>query len=255
MIENIFAPLYQQYQKCRDDRRTILINQAGITIGNLQLVAPFGVLLILILGYAYRYLCFHADDQETYENLCNLHYSKTEKQKALEAFAIALLIQRDHIIVDRFKGIDNPALYDEDTESATLKKLVANVVDHYNNPDTRSKVIEFLSISKQSMQKVSPKSTPPNEEILAASTVKDANVNIAEVILVGGGQPTTTMTTSTSIVGTGHGVNNRERDVEMAYEKLSTQDGNGSQGSHQGLEMANFVPRQLEEDNELTSNP
>jgi len=237
LIENIFAPLYQQYQKCHDDRRTILINQAGITIGNLQLVAPFAVLAILLSGYLYRFLCFTADDQETYENLCNLHYSKTEKQKALEAFAIALLIQRDQIIVDRFKGTDNPDRYDDDPDSATLKKLVSNIVDHYNDPETRQKVIDFLTVSKQSMQKVSPKTTPPNEEILAATAVTHSNLNVAEVLI-----GTTATTTS----------NGRERDVELAYEKLSMND--GSNGS-QGMEMS--VPRPLEEDNEMDigSNP
>ncbi len=226
LLVDIFAPLYQEYQKCHYDRRSLVVNQAGITIGNLQLIGPFCVLLILLLGYIYRYLFFHADEQENYESLCNLHYSKTEKQKALEAFAIAMLIQRDKIIVDRFHGTDNPDKYIEDPESGVLRSLVSNVVDHYNNPETRTKITDFLSVTKQSMKKVSPKSTPPNEEILAATVVTPSSVNLSD------------------------GLGGRERDVEIAYEKLNTTD-----GWQAGVEMPDTVPRPLEEDNEFSSNP
>ena len=151
MLSQTFAPLFQEYQKCQYDSRTLLLNQAGITIGNLQIFSPLTILGIFILGMLYRVFLDKPDVVEQYENMCNLHYTKVEKQKVLEAFAISMLVHRDRIIVDRLKAKgkgEKERGTDESSDlfhASTMHRLVEDVVDHFNESEVRQEIVDFLA--------------------------------------------------------------------------------------------------------------
>jgi hypothetical protein len=86
LIEQPYAPLTQQYQTCRNDPTTAFLNQAGVSAGNVSLLSPFGVLLVLALLGAYQF-CTGA--------VIPRAYSRQEKDAALDALAVALLLVRD----------------------------------------------------------------------------------------------------------------------------------------------------------------
>ncbi len=108
-------------------------------------------MFVLALGVLYRYCLFAPDPQEKYDNLCNFHYSKTEKQKVLEAVATAMLIHRDHIIVDRLNEdpFDDEDKVKDEFEDSLIRKFVEDVIDHYNNPETKERVMEFLKTPQE----------------------------------------------------------------------------------------------------------
>lgn len=174
LIAEPFSPLFQQYQTCRDDKQTLIVNQTGITIGLLRLLGPFCMLLLVVIGVLFKAFCSCPSEQEQFEHRSSLHYTKTEKQKVLEAFAIAMLVHRDRLIVERLAS----TLSEEEREregdnrhterdrervrereenakkprthahtASSLRALVEEVVDHYNNPETMQTVTEFLKTS------------------------------------------------------------------------------------------------------------
>jgi hypothetical protein len=147
--------LFQEYQKCYEDTKTIVINQTGITIGNLRVLGPICMFTLMGLGLLLRCLLKPADDQERLEATALIHYTRTEKQKVLEALAIVMLVHRDHIIVERIRERNgkndsniNVGGPQDIMKASMLRELVEDVVDHYNNPDTMHHVMEFLQTSE-----------------------------------------------------------------------------------------------------------
>lgn len=55
LIETPFAPLTQQYQTCNNDPFTTFVTQAGASAGNVTLLSPAGVLLVLGLLALYQF--------------------------------------------------------------------------------------------------------------------------------------------------------------------------------------------------------
>eukprot|EP01034_Spumella_vulgaris_P030346 gene30345-37547_t len=47
-----YAPLSQKYEQCTNDVYQTLVNQAGIAIGNVQIVAPICVILLMLISIA-----------------------------------------------------------------------------------------------------------------------------------------------------------------------------------------------------------
>lgn len=86
LVDVPFAPLTQQYQTCRNDPFTAFVNQAGVSAGNVGLLTPAGVLLVLLLLAAYQRFTGRAIPKT---------YSASEKESALNALAVALLLIRD----------------------------------------------------------------------------------------------------------------------------------------------------------------
>lgn len=86
LVEVPFAPLTQQYQTCRNDPFTAFVNQAGVSAGNVGLLSPAGVLLVLCLLAAYQHFTGRVIPRT---------YSSAEKESALNALAVALLLIRD----------------------------------------------------------------------------------------------------------------------------------------------------------------
>ena len=102
LIEQPFAPLNQDYQKCHSEYSTVVINQAGSSVGNLSILAPLCIAAILVAVYVAQ-LCGAVHIKKTYTN--------AEKDQALEDLALKLLLTRD-----RNK--------DRGDESSVLAKLV-----------------------------------------------------------------------------------------------------------------------------------
>lgn len=90
-----FAPLTQQYQTCSNDPVTAFFTQVGVSAGNVTLLSPAGVLLVLCLLAAYQRLTGRYIPRT---------YSTAEKSNALEALAVALLLVRDK----RVKALHDP---------------------------------------------------------------------------------------------------------------------------------------------------
>lgn len=86
LIEQPYAPLTQQYQTCRNNPTTAFFNQAGVSAGNVSLLSPLGVLLVLALLGVYQFLSGTAIPRA---------YSREERDAALDALAVALLLVRD----------------------------------------------------------------------------------------------------------------------------------------------------------------
>lgn len=86
LIEKPFAPLTQQYETCSNDPTTAFLTQAGVSAGNVSILSPLGVIFVLFLLSMYQM----ASGAKIAKN-----YTPNEKQAALDALAVALLLVRD----------------------------------------------------------------------------------------------------------------------------------------------------------------
>lgn len=87
MITSPFAPLTQEYEKCHYSSSTVFLTQLGVSVGNLSAITPFCVIVFIGLVGLYQYVAgIH---------IPAISYSKTEKDDALNAFAVSLLVARD----------------------------------------------------------------------------------------------------------------------------------------------------------------
>jgi hypothetical protein len=85
-IEIPYGNLVQNYQQCKNDAYITLRNQAGIAVGNIQVVAPMVVIFLMFISYLHKWWNTVPLDE------C---YSKAEKDSALDAFSMSLLLSRD----------------------------------------------------------------------------------------------------------------------------------------------------------------
>ena len=86
LIAQPFAPLNQDYQKCSYEQSTVIINQAGSSVGTVSILTPLCIAFILVLVY-FAQSCGMANIKKTYTN--------TEKDSALDDLALKLLLVRD----------------------------------------------------------------------------------------------------------------------------------------------------------------
>jgi hypothetical protein len=86
LVSNPYAPLTQEYQTCSPNPETEFVNQIGVSVGNVSVLSPVGVLLVLALLALYQY-CSGAVVPKA--------YGRNEKDAALDALAEALLLVRD----------------------------------------------------------------------------------------------------------------------------------------------------------------
>jgi len=84
-----FSPLTQSYQKCRKSVWDVLTDQAGIAIGNMQLVLPMAVLLLVLSVFLFKRALDIAEDEK---------YSKADKADALNALACAMLVLKEDML-------------------------------------------------------------------------------------------------------------------------------------------------------------
>jgi hypothetical protein len=131
LIQQPFAPLVQEYEKCWYSSTTALENQAGIAVGNVSIFAPFAVILILIFVYFYQ--------------LCNgkvisKGYTKVEKDSALEALAVSLLLAKDGKLEYLHRK------YNKDLENGTFvdEEDPKKIHDGWNNLELLVKELRVL---------------------------------------------------------------------------------------------------------------
>ena len=136
LIATPFAPLTQQYQTCRNNPATVFFNQAGVSAGNVSILSPAGVLLVLALLGLYQWCTGRYIPKA---------YSRGEKDAALSALAEALLLVRDRRIrvlrddsdcsgSDDYNVENNHEGGDEDSEGTRMNvALLAELVDQLGN--------------------------------------------------------------------------------------------------------------------------
>jgi hypothetical protein len=93
-----YAPLTQSYQQCKNDPTTVLLNQAGVSVGNVSIVTPFCVLFVLLGLYFYQWVLGISIPKA---------YSKGDKDRALNTLAISLLLARDNSLKKKKKTSDH----------------------------------------------------------------------------------------------------------------------------------------------------
>lgn len=119
-MKDTFAPLTQEYQTCSNNPTTAFFTQAGVSAGNVSLLSPVGVALVLLLLGLYQF-CSGAHIPRT--------YSRAEKDASLDALAEAMLLVRDRRL-DRLKqhcGQETNNV--EKQSSAILADIVAVLAD------------------------------------------------------------------------------------------------------------------------------
>ncbi len=76
----------QNYQQCKNDAYQTLRSQAGIAVGNIQVVAPMCVIFLMLVTWLHKWWNRVPLDES---------YTKAEKDSALDAYAMSLLLARD----------------------------------------------------------------------------------------------------------------------------------------------------------------
>lgn len=94
LVEQPFATLTQQYQICTKDPSIALFEDVGIAMGNMSVLAPFLFYFIMavIAVWSCRDECKDSDEKKT--------YSSTQKHRATNSLATALLLSRDEQLPD-----------------------------------------------------------------------------------------------------------------------------------------------------------
>lgn len=81
-----FAPLTQEYAVCRESMYNAVINSVGVTAGNISLLTPLIILLVLTIAASWQY-CRGAWPKG---------YHQSDKGDILDQLATLLLLLRDH---------------------------------------------------------------------------------------------------------------------------------------------------------------
>jgi hypothetical protein len=125
VIDVPYGPLVQNYQQCKHDVYTTLVNQAGIAIGNLQVVAPLVVIFLMLVTYLHKWWNKVPLDES---------YTKAEKDSALDAYAMSLLLSRDEKLkTTSFRGKNSIiALIAEELSEHTMLSAVSHKNNHSN---------------------------------------------------------------------------------------------------------------------------
>eukprot|EP01034_Spumella_vulgaris_P047475 gene47475-biopygen32379 len=99
LYETPYAPLNQNYERCNNQVFQTIVNQAGIAIGDLEILAPFVIIFIFMLNSIHK---------RFYKVPLDESYSKGEKDSALDAFAMSMLLARDaHLKTAKYHDKDS----------------------------------------------------------------------------------------------------------------------------------------------------
>jgi hypothetical protein len=91
-----YGDLVQNYQQCKNDKYQTLVSQGGIAAGNIQVFAPMCVIFLLLVTYLHKWWNKVPLDES---------YTKAEKDSALDAYAMSLLLARDEKLkTQSFRG-------------------------------------------------------------------------------------------------------------------------------------------------------
>lgn len=138
-----FTPLTQQYQTCSNDPVTAFFTQVGVSAGNVTLLSPAGVLLVLCLLAGYQY-CTGRYIPRT--------YGSAEKSAALEALAVAMLLVRDK----RVKARQTKASSQVGRTHATTPAANSDDADKAFEPDLDCYEIGLLADLVEQLGNIAP---------------------------------------------------------------------------------------------------
>lgn len=88
LISTPFAPLVQEYQKCRYSVSYAISNNLGVTLGNLSVYTPACILVLGLLVWLYKHSGFYTPPPHE-------SYTSRDREEAVEALAVAMLMIRD----------------------------------------------------------------------------------------------------------------------------------------------------------------
>ncbi len=114
LIEIPYAPLVQDYQKCHYSVYQTLLNQAGIAVGNIQIVAPLCIAFLMIVTWLHKWWSKVPLDES---------YTKAEKDSALDAYAMSLLLARD----DRLKTAGHKSVIAQIAEELSEHTMLSDM--------------------------------------------------------------------------------------------------------------------------------
>lgn len=89
LVETPFAPITQQYQECSYALSYAVENETGTALGNMSIFTPVCLVVIYFLVKLYK-------KSGLYQPPAHRSYSAKDKQEALDALAISLLMVRDN---------------------------------------------------------------------------------------------------------------------------------------------------------------
>ncbi len=113
LIETPFSDLIQKYQNCSYSTEYAFFTQFGASIGNLSAATPIYILIFLALLAVLQSVCRF--------RIPTIAYHKNEKDAAIEAFAVALLRERDR----QLYGIGKD---DDRLKSSLTRRLVEELM-------------------------------------------------------------------------------------------------------------------------------
>jgi hypothetical protein len=157
-----YASLVESYVTCTDSYSTIVLNSIGISSGNTSTFLSMLVLLLIAVAYTYQY--FTGDK-------INPTFTSEERNDALEAFAVSLLLQRDRkhefnnrgstkaqhsfpLLEQLIDELNRSAAYNPDRKLLGLSDLLAHKVFHVRDAEeattasTRSPMTEMVDVQR-----------------------------------------------------------------------------------------------------------
>lgn len=156
-----YTPLVREYKKCRDTMFNVATDQAGIAIGNMQLLLPICVCFIIAIVTLTKEVLDTEDPEK---------YTKNEKADALDALAVAMLLTRDGLLVSKGRlakekdkesgqagGDDGDGVGVWGEENVVVEGIVRDLQWHIKEVDNRP---SFLGIKSPLEKYVSKNGAP-----------------------------------------------------------------------------------------------
>lgn len=91
MVDKPFSDLVESYTVCKYSTSFVVLQQAGSAFGTMDILIPIAIFLTMIVTYTYQYIALGG------EEILPETYSQEEKDATLNAFALSLLMTRDHL--------------------------------------------------------------------------------------------------------------------------------------------------------------
>ncbi len=180
LINTPFAPLIQDYQTCTTDPQSAFIDQVGITLGNMGLVTPFIVAIVILIIYTYQECFGHP--------IMEMGYTVDAKEEMLDNLVTSLLLSKDRNEVEEIESSTkgkqdssksttthkNPEKEaDHNDECEKLLSTLANAIEKYetlyDEPEKLYLEIEMLRqrrlYAKRKQQELNEKEAENSKEI------------------------------------------------------------------------------------------
>lgn len=177
MIDEPFAPLSQSYQQCHDDTFTILINQTGITIGNMDLVLPICVLLLLVIIYVSHSLRERqrerariAREKKIQEREAKKKERERKEQERRERRGSIVLLGNNPTGVVEEEEEDEGLVEEDDDDTREYYDNI--VLNHYSNLEKQQAIEAFATLLLIERDRLFERETRQEIEVKTAEIVR-----------------------------------------------------------------------------------